>query len=1117
LNEKFKEHIRAGVFAPSYHFYDEDPVLTANMLLWKTTDTTYSRIFGQLDGSRIYQARFLTPNPRLKGPTVSALPLSATDPLKPAAANAKTYINWLLDATPDQVLASNNWANLPSRSLLFMLLRQSLMQAYQEAGLKILQQEGLMTEADRRLLGSSQQYHIYNTRKNDKVFSTKWHFLLKDIDEVNGTRYLNFDGKPFYEYLRSHPVNGRKSVAKYLYPTTNNALFNNYANHAAHQAAINKVNQVRSALAALGKIPTAELDILLAEHLDLSTYRLDAWLLGLANRRLARQRSERPQGLLVGAFGWVENLRADGSRKEMPEADLPAHLQDAGSTRPVYKDEDNEGFIHAPSINHGISAAILRSAYKANKNDQGAGSRLAINLSSERVRLALSLLEGLRNGLELGAILGFQFERGLHERYLEQHLELDKFIQPFRKRYPLSVPMGETADNKQPVYQSLVLNGQALLDQVFKAVNWTELDEEIPLREVLTRNNFAQCPAFLKNIPPSPNAAELTAIIGEVDRMADAFDALGDLVMSESVYQIVQGNHVRAAAVLESLGKGRNMQAPQLVETPRAGTVVTQRVLWQLPVVAAAGPVAGWEGAAPSLRAQAEPALNAYLGRLLGPANRICGLVEVTTGEEAPQVFPVTVADLRWQPLDYFYTAMEETALAEIIQFQYRQQQDLPDTAVVRALLAGRPADAGEYERTFYEMDYLLAQLRKLLGTARAAGADDFLDAPESRDQLNPGRHDAAALDTRIRAVLQQYKAWQTELEAEPWLQSFFDGTQSAEQINPDEAAVARMVLFLLRAQQEGVPHTVPGMRKPLPPDAAKPEEVAKAARARTALLQQLLNAYKERRKRVAEAEKLLAQVPAGGAVRSQLEALTKAAKALLGKPFLVLPAFQLSNSTALSGQTQDPYHAAGGLLRHGGPLAMQHYLTSVGRVREKMYALEMVGFGVESLGGPAPALRPAQLPYQDNDYWVGAEYPAEWKPAGDKLSLLIAGYELLAEPTQVGLFIDEWVEMIPQPEQTTGLVFHYDQPNATPPQSLLLAVAPEIKPRWDWDDLVYTLIDTLELAKIRAVEPDHLEQSELAHVLPAIVAEVPPEQITGDANPLGVQVALDFAENIPG
>jgi hypothetical protein len=81
----------------------------------------------------------------------------------------------------------------------------------------------------------------------------------------------------------------------------------------------------------------------------------------------------------------------------------------------------------------------------------------------------------------------------------------------------------------------------------------------------------------------------------------------------------------------------------------------------------------------------------------------------------------------------------------------------------------------------------------------------------------------------------------------------------------------------------------------------------------------------------------------------------------------------------------------------------------------------------------------------------------------------------------------------------------------------LLLAVAPEIKPRWDWDDLVYTLIDTLKLAKIRAVEPDHLEQSELAHVLPAIVAEVPPEQITGDANPLGVQVALDFAENTPG
>ena len=42
---------------------------------------------------------------------------------------------------------------------------------------------------------------------------------------------------------------------------------------------------------------------------------------------------------------------------------------------------------------------------------------MAVNLSSERVRTALAFLEGIRHGQQLGALLGYQFERGLHDRY----------------------------------------------------------------------------------------------------------------------------------------------------------------------------------------------------------------------------------------------------------------------------------------------------------------------------------------------------------------------------------------------------------------------------------------------------------------------------------------------------------------------------------------------------------------------------------------------------------------------------------------------------------------------------------------------------------------------------
>src|SRR5258707_2492249 len=57
-----------------------------------------------------------------------------------------------------------------------------------------------------------------------------------------------------------------------------------------------------------------------------------------------------------------------------------------------YEFADNEGFVHAPSLNHASAAAILRSGYVSHA-DQGNPDVMAINLSSERVRRALFILD----------------------------------------------------------------------------------------------------------------------------------------------------------------------------------------------------------------------------------------------------------------------------------------------------------------------------------------------------------------------------------------------------------------------------------------------------------------------------------------------------------------------------------------------------------------------------------------------------------------------------------------------------------------------------------------------------------------------------------------------------
>ena len=98
------------------------------------------------------------------------------------------------------------------------------------------------------------------------------------------------------------------------------------------------------------------------------------------------------------------------------------------------RDSTNEGYIHAPSLNHAVAAAVLRNGYLSNATPANRET-LAVNLTSERVRTALALLEGIRAGQSLADLLGYQFERGLHDRH--GLAEVDKFIYKLRKAFPL--------------------------------------------------------------------------------------------------------------------------------------------------------------------------------------------------------------------------------------------------------------------------------------------------------------------------------------------------------------------------------------------------------------------------------------------------------------------------------------------------------------------------------------------------------------------------------------------------------------------------------------------------------------------------------------------------------
>ena len=200
------------------------------------------------------------------------------------------------------------------------------------------------------------------------------------------------------------------------------------------------LREVLSALDFLKGSSTAALERVFAEHVDCCSYRVDAWKTGLTAARLEEMRAQNQEkgpstGLYLGAYAWLEDLRPNQQKLSPVQltSDLATTFQ-RPQDPPLQYDPTNSGYIHAPSLNHAAAAAILKNAYKVNASPTNPDA-MAVNLSSDRVRRAMEILEGIRNGQTLAALLGYFFERGLHDDH--NLAEVDKFIYPLRQAFPL--------------------------------------------------------------------------------------------------------------------------------------------------------------------------------------------------------------------------------------------------------------------------------------------------------------------------------------------------------------------------------------------------------------------------------------------------------------------------------------------------------------------------------------------------------------------------------------------------------------------------------------------------------------------------------------------------------
>lgn len=984
-----------------------------------------SRVFALSFGKSApaFAGGFVVPKPKPDAPE----PLSETETLP------FNYIRWLREApTIDDVREEKLPAGVtPPNTLLYRLLRHAMLREAARSADRVLVDEKLIAHAvkrDRELVGASLSAAPPVGAAASATLAdsaTVWDRMATSVPRVTGD--LNLATFIWRDVVV--PQNRR-------------------------------LREFRQFLAVLETLPTAELERLLTETLDVCSHRLDAWISSMFNDRLAAMRRAEGQASVIGAFGWVADLRPKPAVETRP-ASLPAltdivlrrlKLQ-AGAS--LAQQTSTGGFIHTPSMAHAATAAVLRNGFLSRR--QVDAQRYGIDLSSARVRRARFILDAVRYGQPLGAVLGYQFERGLHEGH--RPLELDRYIEPFRNAYPLVANKLTPTDTAE---------GEAV--------------EAVAARNVvdgLKLNADRVGIAWGTNGLPDRPGAHFDAVDAELQRLDETIDAVADLLMAESVYQLVSGNTAGASATMDALARGVRPPDPEVVKTPRGGTAVSHRAA----LILGGNPIAptGWGGIAGTPRAAAEPHLDGWIGLVIGdPARVRCG-VAYTDTLGATRNVEVTLAQLRLRPVDVLHcvtvsqgeeqrTAAQPTASAQASELDSRV------AAVVLALADADPhgdlridyaATDRINTRSFPEIAELLRAIDAVLSTARALEPKDLPAAAQS-DQLPDAVIDEADTAARATAALDALAVTRDSIVA----------SASPLAVEPTPVNVDRAAL--IGALRAAALFGVPGAFVAAAPadNAVTPEEQA-AQQART-------------RDLVARAQGVAAELTRRIDAASAEADARKRLTLIFGDAFRTLVRFTPVESAISQALTQGPVPAP-------SQADMREWLRGAALVRAPLDRYQRLTMLQRAFAVAPAALSVTQVPHAPDTPWVALPFAnEEARPVSGTLNLaLFAGNGPLpaAQAQWAGLLLDEWTELIPNRDESTALAFHYDDPGAEAPQAVLIAVPPDNAQNWTLDTVVAVLRETLELARLRAVDGDLL--GALSQLLPATYLAANPRRDT--------------------
>jgi len=884
-------------------------------------------------------------------------------------------------------------------------------------------------------------------------------------------------------------------------------------------------------LSTIGQDDPLNLESLMLQTLDLTSYRLDAWLTSFANQRLdyLRQLDEvTKKGLYIGCYGWIENLKPKQS----------SNTSESALKKPVYAG----GYIQAPSYAHATSAAVLRDGYLTHSNDSDKKDLLKINLSSKRTKDALEIIQNIQN-MPLSDLLGYKFERRLHD------VELDYLIDEFRKYFPLKKDdIKELESNDEMESSKEKISPRNIVDGFLLYKNWKRLVNGITTLDTTNIKNFMENdddnsggneingkwrPFYIeikrKYVGESNGPEENQKIRKIIDRITphlnyllDQVDGLTDLCIAESVYQAVNGNYDRSAAVLDGLSGEGQIPTPEISSIPMTSANQIQKIVLatetdplselNLLDINDDSTILPWKN--PNMIA--EPNLNKILKSYYGNILFWINLKDDKGNTILPSV-EVTLSDLGLEPIDLLY--IKETELKARLKY-YGKTSNLLDSNNNSPLVYycdvenfdKKPAEENDNldKKSLTELRFMIKSLQNLIGQSQPLKYTDFRSPQEDSSgedndpikiditrkiiieifqrfynvlflmartigELEEARNNSASMENKRRALVNA-SSFNLSSDAIP--------LQNNENILESEILLDEKIGLVINEMHDRLKAIrIEDCKAKLSEWKSKLESEEGGGS-----LEVLLDVIYRQMQGIEEGEgeinNLLKKY------NKLLEMMLSSFKILLNnQSFLIMPPFE-SPPPDLLVNFEDSSSVK-------NKKALK-WIRKAAFVRPKLKLFDEI-----TIFNQVFESSDFSFYYDKTKFMQNAEYISTAIEDKNPVSLIIAVSNRVGlsqdqmekfPPTGskklAGMIIDEWPEKVVLPKQDTAITFHYDGPSAEAPQCLILAVSPHNSYRWIWDDaekntLKDIFVDAMDLMKIRAV--DYRSLKELNQFLPTI------------------------------